>query len=73
MVLVRLGVLPNPEAADHDVIESNMEDTVGQVDITDLQRAQLTSACAGDRDQPQVQRQYWALGSSGPAGTRERA
>jgi hypothetical protein len=35
-----------------------MEDTVDQVDIADLQRAQLTSACAGDGDQPQVQRQY---------------
>ncbi len=30
-----------------------------QVDVADLQRAQLTSPCAGDRDQPQVQRQYW--------------
>ena len=29
-----------------------------QVDVADLQRAQLASPCAGDRDQPQVQRQY---------------
>jgi hypothetical protein len=53
-----LGVLPDPLAADHDVIESNMQDAVDQVDIADLQRAQLTPARAGNRDQPQVQRQY---------------
>jgi hypothetical protein len=57
-VLVSLGVLPDPLATDHDVIESDMKHAVDQIDIADLQRAQLTPACAGDRDQPQVQRQY---------------
>jgi hypothetical protein len=56
-VLVGLGVLPDPLATDHDVIESYMEDAADQVNVAELQRAQLTSAPAGDRDQPQVQRQ----------------
>jgi len=53
---MRLGVLPDPEATGHDVIEGYMEDAVGQVDIADLQRAQLTSARAGDRDQTSAYR-----------------
>ena len=38
-VLMRLGVLPHPLAADHDVVVRQMKDAVLQIDIADLQRA----------------------------------
>jgi hypothetical protein len=39
---VGLRVLADPEAADHDVVERDMEDAILQVDVADLQCAQLT-------------------------------
>jgi hypothetical protein len=49
---MRLGVLPDPAAADHDVVVRQVEDAVLQIDIADLQRAQLAPPSAGNRDQP---------------------
>ena len=34
---MRLGVLPDPLAGDHDVVVRQMEDAVNQINIADLQ------------------------------------
>jgi len=54
---VSLGVLADAlTAADH-VVEGDVDQAPVQVDVADLQAAQLAAAHAGDRHQPQVQPQ----------------
>jgi len=56
-VLVGLGVLADAlTAADH-IVESNVHQAAVQIDVADLQAAQLATAHAGDHHQPQVQTQ----------------
>ena len=54
-VLVRLGVLADALTAADDVIEGDMHQAPVEVDVADLQAAQLAAAHAGDHYQPQVQ------------------
>ena len=49
-----LGVLPDPAAADYDIVVRQMEDAVLEINVAGLQRAQLAPPSAGDRDQPSV-------------------
>jgi hypothetical protein len=39
-----LGVIADPVAADYDVVERNVENSLVQVNVTDLQRAQFAPA-----------------------------
>jgi hypothetical protein len=43
-----LGVLPNALAAANDVVERNVHQGAVEVDVTDLQAAQLAAADTGD-------------------------
>jgi hypothetical protein len=61
---VRLGVLANPLTAADDVVEGDVHQAPVQIDVADLQAAQLAAAHAGDHHQPQVQ----ALGGTVGAG-----
>ena len=54
-VLVSLSVLADTLATADDVIEGDRHGATVEVDVTDLQTAQLAAAHAGDHDQPQVQ------------------
>ena len=56
-VLVSLGVLTDTLAAADDVVECNVDQAMVQVDVTDLEAAQLAAADAGDHHEPQVQAQ----------------
>src|SRR5215831_18753751 len=54
-VLVRLGVLTDALTAADNVVEGDVDQALVQVDVTDLQAAELSAACAGDHHKPQVQ------------------
>jgi len=43
---MHLGVLADPAAADHDIVEGNVEYALLQVNVTDLQCAKLAAAGA---------------------------
>jgi hypothetical protein len=55
--LVCLGVVADALTAADDVVEGNVDKATVQVDVADLQAAQLAAAHAGDYHQPQVQAQ----------------
>jgi hypothetical protein len=57
VVLVRLGVLADTLTTANDVIEGDVDQVTVEVDVADLQAAQLAAAHAGDHHQPQVQSQ----------------
>jgi len=63
-ILVRLGVLTDAPPAADDVTEGDVHQATVQVDVADLQAAQLAAANAGDRRRPQVQSQGGAARAS---------
>jgi len=54
-VLVRLGVLTDALAAADNVVEGDVDQALVQIDVTDLQAAQLSAARPCDHHEPQVQ------------------
>ena len=59
-----LGVLADALTAADDVVEGDVNQATAEVDVADLQAAQLTAAHAGDHHQRQVQ----PLGGAARAG-----
>jgi hypothetical protein len=65
LLLVRLGVFPELLAGFDDVVERDMYHAAAEVDVGDLDGAQLAPSHAGDRGQPQVQRDVTLIGGTG--------
>jgi hypothetical protein len=51
---VGLCVFADALTTAHDVVEGDVHQAAVEVDVTDLQAAQLAAAHAGDHHQPQV-------------------
>ena len=51
-VLVGLGVLADALPAAHDIVEGDVHRATGEVEVADLQAAELAAAHAGDDDEP---------------------
>jgi hypothetical protein len=62
-VLMGLGVLADPLPTADDPVEGDMHHAAIEVDVAELQAAQLATAYASDDDQPQVQAEGSAVGT----------